>query len=1709
MPTIDSLDIQIASSAQKANSAIDSIIKNLGNLSEALNIDTSKLANIVKSINLSGISNQAKAISESMGSMGAKVAQSMKPAQEQTEKVVKSLEQITAQYADLGKGFELKGSTVFIQKQIDNLANSLSKVNLKKRELEASGETGGKTYEYAIRDAIKYTNQIESLTKQLSSLKNEQTQTAYIKIADLDNAEFDKWLETLPSIKAQSEEAAKSIENIGESTKATIQGFTGTWSGIDLPSDLEKINQLEAKLSQLEVPEIREENLDKLYIALDKTEAKLEELRIKLSNGIIMGEITDNIDDSGYVRLQKQIALTEKEAEALRNKILQVSESNDEAGDSAKNLGNSLAKVKNNANSSANSISKLGRNVKSLTRQILSAVGIIGGLSAIIKGIKDSIPNFTDYIESYNYFNVAFEKIGSEWSQDFGKYGYDNAESYAESFTKRMNETLGKLSSVQVNIDTGLLEETGLKNLGLNIQQITQYASQLASVTNSIGQTGEVSLAAASSFTKLAGDISSLFNVDFQDAANNIQSGLLGQSRALYKYGIDITNAALGTYAYNLGLEKSVSEMTQAEKMQLRMLAILDQSKVSWGDLANTIQSPSNMLRQFKNNLKEVSMVFGQLFIPVLQKVMPVINGITIAIKRLLVSFANILGIKIDFDAFGQGYSDLGDGVDDLADGLDGVAKSVKKATAGLRAFDELKVINMPDTSGIGAGTGVGSAIDLTDEILAATAEYEKAWNNAFAKMENTAQEWADKIEKILEPVRKIFEDFAVGDFFQAGKDTSALVTSIIDFFADAIDRVDWYQIGKNIGDFLAGIDWFSVLKSVGNLIWQAIKAAFELYAGVFSVAPIETALISLAAMPKLLKTITASKFITGIVKLWKNFRIWGEELQLVVGALTGNKAAASGLAMLYPKLGAKVDAVKNAFKNFSNSVSQKGIWKTIDSGIANVRNSLSGLQKTAIVAVAGFAEFSVVSSSIEKLTLGTENWLAEIGKIAGAAAAAGAAMYIALGPAGLAIAGITGVVAAIKGINDAFDTIRAEEIGLSIKNAMSNPGGTPLSEVTAQFSDAIVKIGDTFSIITEKSAGLKQADSNIRDTWMEIEKIETSMGAGVLSVEEGTQKLTQLFGELASTASEKFTALENTLITAFGENGVLSGIYERLGVSTENTTATIIQLNDKVEKRIEELTGLLAQTDPSNPNYAKYKEELAGLMAQTDELSESISNYELTLKQIDYSELILPDGTLDTQALQSFLDEISNATKEANANIEEAVGGIKISLTEELNSALLIGDLQSAEEIQEKLDALPQALTLLKSDVALKATELTDTIQLDFINGLNNVISDAQTEWGEKGFWGQIWNGVFGAGTEGEYVKEAVDQQAANIKELSSAIESSLGDLKVDAPGWAGEAIDALYNKLFDTEYHFSDMGGGKTVYSLNEDFQSLINESTSGIAELAQERGKNAADGYADGITDNISTGTDAAKSFTEKVLDKIAEVQKSHSPSKVTQELGKNAADGYAIGIKSNTDNTLSIVSEYTTKILDKFSEIVNPLKQIGIDAMSGLYNGLSSMEESIYSKAGDIANNVANTIKTALDIHSPSRVMFELGDYTMQGFQDGLENLYKPILSSVKTFGRDLQLAPAPNLTDMYGNYRYTAEPYMPPHETSEYMQGTGYSQSNAETNTLLRQQNELLRAILAKPNIGKGELFDINREMYQMESTRRYGNPAAYDPIWGS
>ncbi|MFD1444353.1 hypothetical protein ACFQ4V_11280, partial [Thermoactinomyces vulgaris] len=90
----------------------------------------------------------------------------------------------------------------------------------------------------------------------------------------------------------------------------------------------------------------------------------------------------------------------------------------------------------------------------------------------------------------------------------------------------------------------------------------------------------------------------------------------------------------------------------------------------------------------------------------------------------------------------------------------------------------------------------------------------------------------------------------------------------------------------------------------------------------------------------------------------------------------------------------------------------------------------------------------------------------------------------------------------------------------------------------------------------------------------------------------------------------------------------------------------------------------------------------------------------------------------------------------------------------------------------------------------------------------------------------------------------------------------------------------------------------------------------------------------------------------------------------------------------------------------KVTDIWNSIVSFLKginlyQIGKDIIQGLINGISSLKDRALQKAQEIADGIKSRIKSALGIHSPSRVMMELGKDTGQGFVLGLESAIRNI------------------------------------------------------------------------------------------------------------
>lgn len=86
--------------------------------------------------------------------------------------------------------------------------------------------------------------------------------------------------------------------------------------------------------------------------------------------------------------------------------------------------------------------------------------------------------------------------------------------------------------------------------------------------------------------------------------------------------------------------------------------------------------------------------------------------------------------------------------------------------------------------------------------------------------------------------------------------------------------------------------------------------------------------------------------------------------------------------------------------------------------------------------------------------------------------------------------------------------------------------------------------------------------------------------------------------------------------------------------------------------------------------------------------------------------------------------------------------------------------------------------------------------------------------------------------------------------------------------------------------------------------------------------------------------------------------------------------------------------AIIRSQTSGMVIILRGMYNGFYNAGSYAMSGLQLGLMSRRGNVLATANNIANSVAGTIRRALRIHSPSRVMEELGSYTGEGFDDGL-------------------------------------------------------------------------------------------------------------------
>ena len=396
----------------------------------------------------------------------------------------------------------------------------------------------------------------------------------------------------------------------------------------------------------------------------------------------------------------------------------------------------------------------------------LKAISFVAIYRAAAKLLGIAIAKSSQYTEDLNLFTVSMGRYAEE----------------AYNYAQKVSEVMG--------IDPA----EWMRNQGV-----------FNTIIAGFGVAGDKAAFMAKNLTQLGYDLASFYNIDFESAMQKVQSGISGELEPLRRLGYDLSVARLEQERLNLGIDKSVSSMTQAEKSQLRYYAMMTQVTQVQGDMARTLENPANMLRVLRAELEQAARAVGNIFIPILTKVLPIAIAVASALQEIIAAIATLFGITVKSPKWGDAIGSASAGSGAIADNMDSAAGSAKELKRYLAGFDELNVLPDQNQGGSGSGAGVGGG-DLGLDLP------------GYDFLKNAVTTQIDEWKKKLEPLVSFVKDNL--------KEILGLIATI------GIALLAW----KLSNDFLNGIMALKTLGKNGLSIPLTISAGVILTATGFTI---------------------------------------------------------------------------------------------------------------------------------------------------------------------------------------------------------------------------------------------------------------------------------------------------------------------------------------------------------------------------------------------------------------------------------------------------------------------------------------------------------------------------------------------------------------------------------------------------------------------------------------------------------------------------------------------------------------------------------------------------------------------------------------------------------------------------------------------------------------------------------------------------------
>lgn len=321
--------------------------------------------------------------------------------------------------------------------------------------------------------------------------------------------------------------------------------------------------------------------------------------------------------------------------------------------------------------------------------------------------------------------------------------------------------------------------KNAMTSAGLSETMAKQYVGTFGAMSKSFGFSEAQAYDMSTALTQLTGDVASFYNISQDLAYIKLKSVFTGETETLKDLGVVMTQSALDQYALANGYGKTTSEMTEQEKVALRLAFVQKQLSTASGDFIRTSDSWANQVRVMQLQLQSLKATVGQglinLFTPVL-KVINILLGKLATLANAFKSFtelitgkkssgqtgasgAGLAGTDAIADTADQ-YGNAADNAEKLADATNDTADATKKATKAAKGYlSPLDEINNYSTdksadssSKVPSATG-GLADQMKDAVQ--NVDYGKV-----AEGETVLDKISDSAKKLANLFKKLWKPF-------------------------------------------------------------------------------------------------------------------------------------------------------------------------------------------------------------------------------------------------------------------------------------------------------------------------------------------------------------------------------------------------------------------------------------------------------------------------------------------------------------------------------------------------------------------------------------------------------------------------------------------------------------------------------------------------------------------------------------------------------------------------------------------------------------------------------------------------------------------------------------------------------------------------------------------------------------------------------------